>query len=191
MTGVQTCALPIYLPGIPFDSKTAVRGGFGIFDALPLPYELILNSTSQAPYRPTYASLGDNAGGLYASPPPGAWPFGVPALTNIHVNNPLPRSWRYLDTNIKRNYVYQYNFNIQRQLTANTTLLIGYSGSRGFHNPFQSDTVNTVIPTKVPGIGYVWPTPYSGSLTASGQAARLLNPTTSNKIGRASCRERV
>lgn len=162
------------------DSKTAVRGGFGIFDALPLPYELILNSTSQAPYRPTYASLGDNAGGLYASPPPGAWPFGVPALTNIHVNNPLPRAWRYLDTNIKRNYVYQYNFNIQRQLTANTTLLIGYSGSRGFHNPFQSDTVNTVIPTKVPGIGYVWPTPYSGSLTASAQAARLLNPTTSN-----------
>ena len=162
------------------NSKTAVRGGFGIFDALPLPYQLILNSTSQAPYRPTYASLGDNAGGLYASPPPGAWPFGIPALTNNHVNNPLARTWRYLDANIKRNYVYQYNFNIQRQLTANTTLLIGYTGSRGFHNPFQSDTVNTVIPTKVAGVGYVWPVPYAGSLTASAQAARLLNPTTSN-----------
>jgi hypothetical protein len=87
---------------------------------------------------------------------------------------------RYLDANIKRNYIYQYNFNIQRQLTANTTLLIGYSGSRGFHNPFQSDTVNTVIPTKVPGVGYVWPAPYAASLTASAQAARLLSPTTSN-----------
>jgi hypothetical protein len=157
-----------------------VRGGFGIFDALPLPYELILNSTSQAPYRPTYAALGDNNGGLYASPPQGAWPFQVPALTNIHVNNPLPRTWRYLDANIKRNYIYQYNFNIQRQITANTTLLIGYTGSRAFHNPFQADSVNTVIPTKVPGVGYVWPTPYSGSLSAAAQTARLLNPTTNN-----------
>ncbi|HLH00146.1 MAG TPA: carboxypeptidase-like regulatory domain-containing protein [Bryobacteraceae bacterium] len=162
------------------NGKTAVRGGFGIFDALPLPYELILNSTSQAPYRATFATLGDNAGGLYPSPPAGAWPFGVPALTNIHVNNPLSRTWRYLDANIKRNYIYQYNFNIQRQLTDNMTLLVGYTGSRGFHNPFQDDSVNTVIPTKVPGVGYVWPVPYSGSLSASAQAARLLNPTTSN-----------
>ncbi len=162
------------------DGKTAIRGGFGIFDALPLPYELILNSTSQAPYRPTYATLGDNAGGLYASPPPGAWPFGVPALTNIHVNNPISRTWRYLDSNIKRNYIYQYNFNVQRQLTNNMTLTLGYTGSRAFHNPFQADSVNTVIPTAVPGVGYVWPVPYSGSLSAAAQTARLLNPTTSN-----------
>jgi hypothetical protein len=158
------------------NSKTAIRGGFGIFDALPLPYVLILNSTSQAPYRPTNATLGDNNGGLFASPPQGVWPYGIPALTAIHVNNPLPRAWRYLDANIKRNYVYQYNFNIQRQLTANTTLLVGYTGSRALHNPFQADSVNTVIPTKVEGVGYVWPVPYSGSLTASQQAARLFNP---------------
>src|ERR1700674_1256498 len=162
------------------NGKTAVRGGFGIFDALPLPYELILNSTSQAPYRPTFAALGDNNGGLYPSPAQGQWPFGVPALTNIHVNNPQSRNWRYVDANIKRNYVYQYNFNIQRQITPNMTLLVGYTGSRAFHNPFQSDTVNTVIPTKVPGVGYVWPIPYSASLTPSAQAARLVNPTTSN-----------
>ena len=162
------------------NGKTAVRGGFGIFDALPLPYELILNSTSQAPYRPTYATLGDNAGGLYASPPAGAWPFQVPALTNIHVNNPISRSWRYLDANIKRNYVYQYNFNIQRQITDNMTLLVGYTGSRAFHNPFQADSVNTVIPAKVSGVGYVWPVPYSGSLSAAAPTARLFNPTTGN-----------
>jgi hypothetical protein len=96
------------------------------------------------------------------------------------VNNPASRSWRYIDTNIKRNYVYQYNFNIQRQITGNMTLLLGYTGSRAFHNPFQADSVNTVIPTNVPGVGYVWPTPYAASLTAPQQAARLLNPTTSN-----------
>ncbi len=172
--------------GFAFDpfgnGKTAIRGGFGIFDALPLPYQLILNNTSQAPYRPTYATLGDNNGGLYASPGPGVWPYAVPALTNIHVNNPASRTWRYLDSNIKRNYVYQYNFNVQRQITPSTTILVGYTGARALHNPFQADTVNTVIPQQVPGIGYVWPTPYSGSLTAAQQQARLLNPTTANII---------
>jgi hypothetical protein len=162
------------------NGKTSIRGGFGIFDALPLPYELILNNTSQAPFRPTFAALGDNNGGLFPSPPQGVWPLGIPALTNVHVNNPLSRSWRYVDANIKRNYIYQYNFNIQRQITPNTTIMIGYTGSRAFHNPFQADSVNTVIPTLVPGVGYVWPVPYSASLTASAQAARLLNPTTSN-----------
>jgi hypothetical protein len=34
----------------------------------------------------------------------------------------------------------------------------------------------------VPGIGYVWPTPYAGTLTAAQQQALLLNPTTSNPI---------
>lgn len=161
------------------DGKTSVRGGFGVFDALPLPYELILNTTSQAPNRGTFATLGDNAGGLFASPGLGQWPLSVPALTNIHVNNPASRSWRYVDANIKRNYVYQYSFNIQRQIASGTTVLVGYSGSRGYHNPFQTDTVNTVIPTKVPGIGYVWPTTYVAGLSAAGQAAQLLNPTTS------------
>ncbi len=162
------------------NGKTSIRGGFGYFDALPLPYELILNNTSQAPFRSTFAALGDNNGGLYASPAQGVWPLGIPALTNIHVNNPQSRNWRYVDNNIKRNYIYQYNFNIQRQITPNLTLLVGYTGSRAFHNPFQADTVNTVIPKLVPGVGYVWPIPYSASLTASAQAARLLNPTTSN-----------
>src|SRR5262249_43575355 len=43
------------------DGKTAIRGGFGIFDALPLPYELILNNTSSAPWRSTLATLGSAA----------------------------------------------------------------------------------------------------------------------------------
>jgi hypothetical protein len=162
------------------NGKTSVRAGFGIFDALPLPYELILNNTSQAPFRGTFATLGDNSGGLFASPPQGVWPFGIPALTSAHVNNPVSRAWRYVDANIKRNYVYQYNFNIQRQLTPGTTVLVGYTGSRAFHNPFQADSVNTVIPALVDGVGYVWPIPYSASLPASQQAARLLNPTTNN-----------
>jgi len=170
------------------NGKTAVRGGFGIFDALPLPYELILNNTSSAPWRTTLAAMGS---AVLASPPSmaagtststqGEWPYVVPSLTNVSITNPINRAWRYLDNNIKRNYVYQYNFNIQRQLTSDTTLLVGYTGSRGIHNPFQADSVNTVLPTKAPGGYYYWPAPWSGSLPGTGavsQAARLLNPTT-------------
>jgi hypothetical protein len=170
------------------NGKTAVRGGFGIFDALPLPYELILNNTSSAPWRSTLAAMGS---AVLASPPSmaagnaistqGEWPYIVPSLTNVSVTNPINRAWRYLDNNIKRNYVYQYNFNIQRQLTSDTTLLVGYTGSRGIHNPFQADSVNTVLPTKASGGYYYWPAPWSGSLPGTGavsQASRLLNPTT-------------
>src|SRR6267142_2842960 len=173
----------------PFRSgKTAVRGSFGIFDALPLPYELILNNTSSAPWRSTLAAMGS---AVLASPPSmvagtattaqGEWPYIVPSLTNVRVTNPINRAWRYVDNNIKRNYVYQYNLNIQRQITSNTTLLFGYTGSRGIHNPFQADSVNTVLPTKAAGGDYYWPSPWSGSLPGTGalsQAARLLNPTT-------------
>jgi hypothetical protein len=99
------------------------------------------------------------------------------------VTNPINRAWRYIDNNIKRNYVYQYNFNIQRQVTSDVTILLGYSGSRGIHNPFQADSVNTVVPTKAPNGDYYWPVPWSGSLPSTGavsQASRLLNPTTTS-----------
>ncbi len=160
------------------NGKTAVRGGFGVFDALPLPYELILNNTSSAPWRSTFPTMGSAS---LASPATGVWPFAIPALTSgIHVLDPTTRSFQYVDANIKRNYVLQYNLNIQRQVTPNMTILIGYNGSRGYHNPFQADSVNTVLPTLVPGVGYVWPTPDTANLTTAGKLAKLVNPTTTN-----------
>ena len=163
------------------DGKTSVRGGFGIFDALPLAYELILNNTSAAPARPAYLALGPAAGGLEASPPSaaggtdttganGEWPFVIPSLTKIQNFSPLARSFQYVQGNPTRNYVYQYNFNIQRQITPTLSLLIGYTGSRGLHNPFQADTINTVVPQKIPGTGqYYWPVSYD-LLQASSKA---------------------
>jgi len=153
------------------DGKTSVRGGFGIFDALPLGYELILNNNSAAPFRPTFVALGPGGGGLESSPPSiqagsaatgtGEWPFVVPSLETVHQLSPVSRTFMYNQPNPTRNYVYQYNLNIERQLTPTLSLLIGYSGSRGLHNPFQADTINTVIPKLDPTTGaYYWPVSY-------------------------------
>ena len=111
------------------NGKTAVRGGFGIFDALPLAYELILNSVSTAPFRNARAVLGPN-GNISPNAQgggPDQFPFNIVALSAA-----LPgaatntRTWNYVQPNLKRNYVYQYNLNIQRQITPNTTVLVGY-----------------------------------------------------------------
>ena len=105
------------------DGKTAVRGGFGVFDALPLPYELILGIVSTAPLRPNFGGIGVNA---KIPIPQGTWPFSVPALANSSLAN--TRTWNYVDGNEKRNYVYQYNLNIQRTITPSTVLTVGYTG---------------------------------------------------------------
>ncbi|MCU1313574.1 MAG: TonB-dependent receptor plug, partial [Acidobacteriaceae bacterium] len=58
--------------------------------------------------------------------------------------------------NPKRNYVGQWNLNIQQQLSSNTTLLVGYVGSRGIHMWYQADGANMVLPAKTSD-GYIWP----------------------------------
>jgi hypothetical protein len=88
----------------------------------------------------------------------------------------------YVEQTPTRNYVYQYNLNIQRQITSTLSVLVGYSGSHALHNPFQADSINTIVPQLVPGAGYVWPgcpgglgsspaqlaLAYSGCVTAAG-----------------------
>jgi hypothetical protein len=87
--------------------------------------------------------------------------------------------WAYNDNNIKRNYVYQWNLNLQRQLTSTTTLVLGYAGSRGFHHPFLTEGGNSVQPVNVghpiSGVGYYWPIPWTLAPGVDGQAA-LYNP---------------
>jgi len=110
-------------------------------------------------------------------PSAGIWPYGIPPLA---VNStPQSRVWAFLDPNIKRNYVYQYNLNIQRQLTTSTTLVVGYTGSHGIHNPFLDEGANSVLPVNIgkpiAGVGYYWPIPYTLGAGGAGNAA-LLNP---------------
>ena len=52
-----------------------------------------------------------------------------------------------MDFNPRRNYVMQWNFNIQREILPNTSIMLGYVGARGKHMRFQADDVNMVYPT--------------------------------------------
>ncbi|MGH9356137.1 MAG: carboxypeptidase regulatory-like domain-containing protein, partial [Terriglobia bacterium] len=129
------------------NGKTAIRGGFGVFDALQLPYEMVINNAQTSP-----AIVSGTATNL----PVGAFPFGIPALTAAPPNS--QQTWNYVEPTPKRNYIFQYNFNIQRQITASTAVTLAYAGSRAVHQPFQVDTITFVMPTRT-SAGYLYPNP--------------------------------
>jgi hypothetical protein len=62
----------------------------------------------------------------------------------------------YVEPNPKRNYVMQWNLNVQQQLTPTLAAMVAYVGSRGVHQPFRVDDANLALPTLTPS-GYVWP----------------------------------
>ncbi len=128
------------------NGKTSVRAGFGMFDVLPMPAQMGAGLDSSSPFA---AKLNVDDPNLL----PGTFPnkiFDIPA-------NKLPSTAGYylMDFNPKRPLVMQWNLNIERQLTPNTTFTIGYVGSRGEHMWIQS-TANTIQPTQTPQ-GLFWP----------------------------------
>jgi hypothetical protein len=70
----------------------------------------------------------------------------------------------YIEHQPHRNYVMQWNLNVQRELTPTLTALVGYVGSRGVHQPFRADDVNVVLPT-LTSAGYLWPNPQGSGNT--------------------------
>ena len=123
--------------------KTSVRGGFGIFDNLPLPYLFELTTLLSAPFFES---------GNITTLPQGSFPKGAfPLLTT-----PTLR-YAYIQPNPPRSYNMQWNFNIQQDIAPNTVLQVGYTGSRGVHLPYFTNDLDIVLPISTPQ-GYVWPT---------------------------------
>jgi hypothetical protein len=121
--------------------KTAVRGGIGLFDVLPLPYQFVLMTTQSAPFF-SYTAINSPGQGTFFS-----------GLTSFPANT--LRS-TFVDSHPKRNYIMQWNLNVQQQLTPSVSAMVAYVGSRGVHQPFKVDEADLVIPTKTPQ-GYLWP----------------------------------
>src|SRR4030088_2298865 len=125
------------------NGKTAVRGGIGMFDVLPLPYQFTLLTTLAAPFF-QYTAVNANPGDFYD-------------LQNHTVQLPSNKlRATYIEPNPKRNYVMQWNLNIQQQITPNLTGMVAYVGSRGIHQPFRVDDARMEVPTNT-SAGYVFP----------------------------------
>jgi hypothetical protein len=128
----------------PHSGKTLFRGGFGIFDVLPLPYEFTLTFQRAAPF--TRTIVGEN-------PAAGSLPLGA---YNQFISQPDTNLAYYADPNPKRNYVMQWNLSVARELTSTLALTVGYVGSRGVHQPYRVDNIDMVLPT-LTSAGYLWP----------------------------------
>lgn len=126
------------------NGKTAVRGGIGIFDVQPMPYQFILLTNQAYPFF-SYTVVNNPQAGDFPS-------FGASQPTQFPVNS--LRATYILKP--KRNYVYEWNLNIQQQITPSLAGMIAYVGSRGVHQPFRVDESNLTLPTKTQ-YGYVWP----------------------------------
>jgi hypothetical protein len=127
------------------NGKTAVRGGFGIFDSQPLLYEYLTLIGQTAPFYNLLA-----AGNL----PVGSFPTG--AYNIVSTSTKRTPQYGSVEPHPKRNYVMQWNLNIQRELFRDLTATIGYVGTHGVHQPFRVDDGDLVMPTLSPA-GYLWP----------------------------------
>jgi hypothetical protein len=127
------------------NGKTVVRTGAGIFDVLPLPYQFIFLQYRAAPF---YLLGSDtNTSQLTNTFYRGAYSL---------LTNPSSLSGTFIDPHPQRNYVIQWNLNVQRQLSTNLVFLVGYVGSVGVHQQFRVDDADMTLPT-LTSFGYLFP----------------------------------
>jgi len=130
------------------NGKTSIRGGFGIFDVLPLPYLLGQFATNTAPF---------TENGSAVNLPPGS--FLTPAFNMMAsaAQNDLGLRIAYIQPNPKRDYLMQWNVNIQHEILPNLTAMAAYVGSRGVHQIFRADDINSTQPLNGATPPYLWP----------------------------------
>jgi hypothetical protein len=123
------------------NGKTALRGGFGIFDVLPLPYVYSIGDSLTVPFAKQLTGNGTYHSGFDATT------LGNNALS------------RYVEQNPKRSYVLNWNLNIQRELSPRVTAMVGYVGSHTLHEAFTTDDSNQVAAPDVRLVNGVltWP----------------------------------
>ena len=115
------------------DHKTSIRVGAGIFYDPIEPRTFASGYYFNPPYALAFVPLPQ-----FPNPFPGALPPPAQLVGVDYHANHTP-------------HMYQWNFNIQRQLFESTTLTVGYVGSRGLHL-YTARDVNPVQPTVVNGV---------------------------------------
>jgi outer membrane receptor protein involved in Fe transport len=133
--------------------KTSVRGGFGIFDVLPLTYQN---------WETTFAAAPFTENGTANNLPAGSFPA---QMFSAIAGNPATFAQEYIEPHPHRNYVMQWNLNLQRQVAGSLSVMLGYVGSHAVHNPFLNDDIN-IAPFTLTPQGYAWPIPPPGGTNA-------------------------
>jgi Carboxypeptidase regulatory-like domain len=148
----------------PRGGKTLLRGGFGIFDVLPLPYEFTLSFQRATPNVQTV--VGQTTGG----------DFPTNAYQKLSAN-PNSGLAYFPEPNPKRNYVMQWNLSVARELSSTLAVTVGYVGSRGVHQPYRVDNIDMVLQgvTLTPA-GYLWPAPNTAAPVSSTKCADGSSP---------------
>ena len=124
------------------NGNTVVHGAFGFYDVLPLPYLLGLQAVSSSPI---YDEAENTSVAKGTFPLNGFTGFTPPVRAIYTPSNP------------GQNYVMQYTFNVQQQLSRSATMTLGYIGSHGVRQPFTANDINMVLPILESPQGYVWP----------------------------------
>jgi hypothetical protein len=148
----------------PRSGKTLIRGGFGMFDVLPLPYEFTLSFQGAEPF--VQRIVADNLS-------PGMFPTGAFQTFSTQTNTSLAY---YPEQDPKRNYVMQWNLSVARELSSTMDLTVGYVGSRGVHLPYRMDNADMVLPT-LTSAGYLWSIPDTAPPVTSTTCANGSTPT--------------
>lgn len=130
------------------NDKTILRGGFGIFDVLPLPYEFRDITPNPFPFLRSVL-------GVAPLVSPGSFPTRA---YSILANNMTGSRISYVEHSPKRSYVMQWNLSVAEQFSSNWVATVGYVGSRGVHQPYRVDNINMVLPV-LTSAGYL----YSGA----------------------------
>jgi hypothetical protein len=100
------------------DGKTSIRTGYGIYHEQTLTGPYLQNIGTNPPYQQTCQVVGvriDNP---------------VPNGCTLVASNTVPNI-RALDPNWKTPYMQHWSFDVQRQLTSDTLVTVGYFGSKG------------------------------------------------------------
>ena len=135
------------------NGKTSVRGGFGIYDVLPLPGYFLLQQNQAAPFM-IFKSL-QGAALTTALAKVGGFAAGSgQAILTTSTASRLSAST--IEPDPKRSYVMQWDLNVQRQLDPTLTLTLGYVGSHGVHLLMRGDDGNMTLPT-LTSAGYLFP----------------------------------
>jgi len=135
------------------DGKTSVRGSFGLYDVDPLAGYFLLQQNQAAPFLIFKSTKTFNAGDFA----PGA---GGTQLAN-NVSSKLAMST--IEGAPHRSYVEEWNLTLQRQLTNDVSLTVGYVGSHGVHLLMRGDDGNmagapgTATPSVTTPFGYLFP----------------------------------